>query len=636
MVKNNVEFILIIIKHSFVGLEEAKTLFMTFLDPRALLNTLPSNPGVYQLRNAQWKVIYVGKARNLKKRIGSYFHRRLDHKTQVMMDQVHSIQTIITNNENEALLLEANFIKQLRPRYNVLLRDDKSYPYLYLSTHEKFPRLEFYRGSKKSVGRYFGPYPSAGSMRENLALVQKLFKLRQCKDSLFKNRTRPCLQYQIKRCTAPCVGYVDEENYRYQVEDAILFFEGKNEEVINKLIERMEVTSKDLDFEAAAHYRDKIQQLRQLQKQQFITSDEGDVDVIGAVKLDSAVGLVILFIRSGRIIGHKAFFPIIPTGTDLPTTLAEFIPQYYLSPLRNGNIPKRIIISERLTDRLWIQRALESGLNRVLLVISNQKHAPYKQWQHIAVLNAKQALSQHLTRKNTFTAKFKALEKALLLPNPVSRIECFDISHNLGEATVGACVVFGVEGSIKKDYRRFNILGVQPGDDYGALRKVLARHYTRLKESNGIFPDLLMIDGGMGQLRQAVEVLKELQVSSVLLLSIAKGLGRKAGLEKIFIWHREEIHLSSENIAFHLIQQIRDEAHRFAITAHRAQCVKRRVKSSLEDIKGIGPQRRQELLKYFGGLQELQKASIEEIVRVPSINEKIAKLIYEALHLTSK
>ena len=610
---------------------------MTFLDFRALLNTLPSNPGVYQIQDAQWKVIYVGKARNLKKRVSSYFHRR-DPKIQAMMAQMRAIQTTITRNENEALLLEANFIKRFRPRYNVLLRDDKSYPYLYIATHQKFPRLGFYRGFKKAAGRYFGPYPSAGSMRENLAFIQKLFKLRQCKDSFLKSRTRPCLQYQIKRCTAPCVGYVDEDNYRRQVEDAILFFEGKNEEIINKLTEQMEVTSKNLAFEEAAHYRDQIQQLRQLQKQQFIINGKGNVDVIGAAELDGEVGLVILFIRSGRIIGHKAFFPIMPRGTDLSTALVEFIPQYYLSPLRNGDIPERIVMSERLTDRLWIQGALVTGLNRKL-VISDQKRTPYRQWQHMAVLNAKQALSRHLSLKDTFTVKFEALQKALLLPNLLSRIECFDISHTSGEATVGACVVFGVMGSIKKDYRRFNILGVQPGDDYGALRQALTRHYARLKESEGILPDLLVIDGGRAQLRQAVEVLKELQVSGVLLLSIAKGLGRKAGLEKLFVggWCLEEMHLSSDNVAFHLIQQIRDEAHRFAITANRAQCVKHRIQSSLENIKGVGPKRRRELLKYFGGLQELRKASIEEITRVAGINEKLAKLIYEALfRLTSK
>lgn len=607
---------------------------MTFLDFKILLGTLPGNPGVYQIRDAQWKVIYVGKARNLKKRVSSYFHRQLDPKTQAMMAQMCAIQTTITRDENEALLLEANFIKQFRPRYNVLLRDDKSYPYLYIATHQKFPRLDFYRGCKKASGYYFGPYPSVGSMREHLAFIQKLFKLRRCKDSFFKSRSRPCLQYQIKRCTAPCVGYVDEKNYRRQVEDAILFFEGKNEQIINKLTERMEVASKDLAFEEAAHYRDQIQQLRQLQKQQFIISGKGNIDVIGAVELDGEVSLIILSIRSGRIIGHKAFFPIMPEGTNLSTALSEFIPQYYLSPLRNGDIPERIVMSERLTDRLWIQGALASGLNRSL-TISDQKRTPYKQWQHMAVLNAKQALSQHLALKNTFIVKFKALQEALLLPNLLSRIEGFDISHISGEATVGVCVVFGVRGPIKKDYRRFNIFDVQPGDDYGALRQVLVRHYTRLKENKGMLPDLLVIDGGRGQLRQAVEVLEELQVSGVFLLSIAKGLGRKAGLEKLFIGGRypEEIHLSPDNVAFHLIQQIRNEAHRFVITANRAQCIKRRIESSLENIKGVGPKRRRELLTYFGGLQELRKASVEEITRVAGVNRKLAQLVYEALSL---
>ncbi|WP_040939716.1 excinuclease ABC subunit UvrC [Coxiella burnetii] len=605
---------------------------MTIDNPSAFLKTLPTGSGVYQMQDAQGKVIYVGKARNLQKRVSSYFRRQLDSKTQAMMAQVQSIQTTITRNENEALLLEASFIKQFRPRYNVLLRDDKSYPYLYLATHQKFPLLDFYRGAKKAPGRYFGPYPNAGSVRENLALIQKLFKLRQCSESFFKNRTRPCLQYQIKRCTAPCVGYVNEQEYRRQVEDAILFFEGKNDQVIIKLTERMEVASENLVFEEAAHYRDQIRQLRRLQKQQIITGGKGNIDIIGIAESNGAIGFAILFIRSGRMIGHKPFFPNTPLGTTLQTALVEFIPQYYLSPLRNGDIPERIVTSEPLEDRLWIQRALSSGLNRKL-AITDQKRAPYKQWQAMAALNAAQALSQHLAQKNTFALKLEAIQKSLALPNPIARIECFDISHTLGEATVASCVVFGEEGPIKKDYRRFNISGVTPGDDYGALRQALTRRYVRLKEGEGILPDVLLIDGGMGQLRQAAEVLEELQVSGVILTAIAKGPGRKAGLEKLFVWgRREEIHLPADNIAFHLIQQIRDEAHRFAITAHCNRRAKRRVESTLQEIEGIGPKRRQKLLKYFGGLQELQRASIEEIARVPGVSETLAKAIYDACH----
>lgn len=608
---------------------------MIISDPKAYLATLPTEPGVYQIQDSHGKTLYVGKARNLQKRISSYFHRHLDSKTQAMMAQVYAIQTTITRNENEALFLEANFVKQFRPRYNVLLRDDKSYPYLYLATHQKFPRLNFYRGSKKFPGRYFGPYPTAGSVRENLALIQKLFKLRQCSDSFFKNRTRPCLQYQIKRCTAPCVGYVDEPSYWCQVEDAILFFEGKNDKIINKLNHRMGVASEELNFEEAVHYRDQIRQLRQLQKQQFIMSGEEDVDVIGVSQTSGAIALAILFIRTGRIIGHKPFFPYMPNGVTVQTALAEFIPQYYLSPLRNGEIPARIVTSEPLPERLWIQRALSSSLQRKL-VITDQKRAPYKQWQEMAIRNARQALSQHLAERNTFAIKLEALQKVLQLPNPISRIECFDISHSLGEATIGSCVVFGEEGAIKRDYRRFNISGLQAGDDYAAMGQVLVRRYIRLKEGEGFLPDLLMIDGGKGQLRLAAEVLEELQVNEVILLAIAKGPARKSGLEKIYIWGREEeIHLPSDNEAFHLIQHIRDEAHRFAITAHRAKRAKRMVESPLQQVEGIGPKRRRELLRYFGGLQELQKASVEEIAKVPGISEKLAKSIYYSLNGSS-
>ena len=609
---------------------------MIISDPKAYLATLSKEPGVYQIKDSHKKILYVGKARNLQKRISSYFYRHLDSKTQAMMAQAYTIQTTITCNENEALLLEASFIKQFRPRYNVLLRDDKSYPYLYLNTQQKFPRLDFYRGSKKAPGRYFGPYPTAGSVRENLALIQKLFKLRQCSDFFFKNRTRPCLQYQIKRCTAPCVGYVDEEGYRRQVEDTILFFEAKNEKIITKLTHRMEIASEKLNFEEATYHRDQIRQLRQLQKQQFITmSGKWNVEVIGVSKVSGAIGIAILFIRTGRIVGHKPFFLNMPKEITMQAALAEFIPQYYLSPLRNGDIPERIVTSESLPDRMWIQRALSSSLQRKLLII-DQKRSPYRQWQQMAVCNARQAIFQYLAERNTFTIKLEALQKALQLTNPVSRIECFDISHSLGEATIGSCVVFGEEGPIKCDYRRFNISGLQAGDDYKAMRQVLTRRYIRLKEGKGLLPDLLIIDGGIGQLRQAAEVLEELQVSGVILLAIAKGSARKSGLEKIYTFGREEeIQLPSDNIAFHLIQQIRDEAHRFAITAHRIKRVKRKVESALQQIEGIGPKRRRELLRYFGGLQELQKASVEEIANVPGIREKLAKVIYQYFHCSS-
>ncbi len=604
---------------------------MAIADSKSLLKTLTTKPGIYQMLDAQGKVIYVGKARNLKKRVTSYFQRKLDNKTQLMMGQAVDIQTTITSNENEALLLEANLIKQYRPRYNVLLRDDKSYPYLYLGVHQKFPRLDFYRGAKNKPGRYFGPYPSAGSVRENLALIQKLFKLRQCNDTFFKNRTRPCLQYQIKRCTAPCVGFVDEKNYRKQVNDAILFLEGKNDRVIDTLVQRMDDASKNLEYEEAAHYRDQIAQLRRLQKQQFMTADKGNIDVIGISESMGRVGFSVLFIRGGRVIGSKPFFPNTPKGTDLKSAMSAFIPQYYLSPMRSDDIPERIILSEPLEDREWIQNALREKLQSKL-TISDRKLPQYKHWQTMAMINAKHLLAQHLAKKNTVAQQLKALQTALKFPNPIQRIECFDISHTLGEATVASCVVFGEEGPIKKDYRRFNITDIKPGDDYAAMHQALSRRYTRLKSGEGVLPDLLMIDGGLGQLKQAADVLEELQVSGVILLGIAKGPGRKPGLEKLYIWGKKlSIHLPPDDPALHLIQFIRDEAHRFAITAHRAKRAKHRVESPLQHIEGVGAKRRQQLLKHFGGIQELRKASVDELTKVPGISEELAKRIYDAL-----
>ncbi len=601
-------------------------------DPKTYLKGLSTKPGVYCMLNTDGQVIYVGKARNLHKRLTSYFRRQLDTKTQSLMQQVALIETTITNTENEALLLEANLIKEYHPRYNVLLRDDKSYPYLYLAIYQKFPRLDFYRGAKKAPGRYFGPFPNAGSVRENLALIQKLFKLRQCNDIFFKNRTRPCLQYQIKRCTAPCVGYVNENDYRQQVDEAILFLEGKNNEVVDKLSRRMEIASEKLDYEDAGYYRDQIVRLRRLQKQQFMMRDNGNIDVIGVSESMGYVGFVVIFIRAGRVIGSKPFFPNMPRDTNKQDALTAFVSQYYLSPLHHDDLPERIVLSEILEDRLWIQNALSDVLQHKF-TISDTKRAPYKQWQHMAAVNASEALTQHLAMKNTWASKLEAVQIALHLPNIAGRIECFDVSHTQGEATVASCVVFGTEGAIKQDYRRFNITGVTPGDDYGALRQALSRRYTRLKEGGGTLPDLLIIDGGIGQLKQAADVLEELQVSGVMLMGVAKGPARKPGQEKIYLWGRKvEIHLPSDSMALHLIQFIRDEAHRFAIVAHRAKRAKRRLESPLESIEGIGPKRRQDLLKYFGGLQELKKASIDEIAKVPGISQKLAEAIHQALN----
>lgn len=582
--------------------------------------------------DAKGVVIYVGKAKHLKKRLTSYFRSALDQKTQNLMAQVDAIKTIITANENDALLLEASLIKEYRPRYNVLLRDDKSYPYLYLSTHQRFPRLDFYRGSKIGPGRYFGPFPSAGSVRENLALIQKLFQLRQCQDSFFKNRSRPCLQYQIKRCTAPCVGYVGEAEYQLQVSDAILFLEGKNSAVVERLTLRMESASQQLDYELAAYYRDQVVQLRQMQKQQSIVGGHGDIDIIGCSQSMGEVAVVVLYVRGGRLIGDKIFFPNVPKDVTEIAAVSAFIIQYYLSDIHREDLPEKIILSEPIEDRLWIQNALSQKFGRPMSIIQ-QERRPYVAWQHMAKTNAKQAIAEYLASKKSIATKLLALQQALQLPNAIRRIECFDISHMMGEATIASCVVFGEAGAIKKDYRRFNITDVTPGDDYGALYQALSRRYTRLKTGEGVLPDLLMIDGGWGQLRQAALVLEELQVSGVILMAIAKGPGRKAGLEKLYLWDKKkEIHLKPDDVALHVLQYIRDEAHRFAIVAHRAKRGKNRFESPLQTISGIGPKRKKSLINYFGGLQELHKASIAEISQVPGISKSLAKKIFEQLH----
>lgn len=583
--------------------------------------------------NANGVVLYVGKARDLRQRLSSYFRSPLDSiKTEKLMSLVTDFQVTYTDSENEALLLEANLIKELKPRYNVLLRDDKSYPYLFLSTYNTFPRLDFHRGAKKEKGRYFGPYPNAGSVRENLALIQKLFKLRQCDDVFFANRTRPCLQYQINRCTAPCVGKCSQEEYAHQVENAILFLEGKSSKIVKNLQAEMDAASQNLHYEEAARIRDVLIRMRRLTTTQYITGDQGDVDIIGAAQKMGQIAMSILFIRGGRLIGHRAFFPTTPPDISLSEALAEFIPQYYLSPLRGEKAVQRIITSEKLVDREWIQSALQTQLASKML-ISDRHGEKFRQWQTLSRKNAELALEQHLSEKNTIALKLEALQKALKLPNPIQRIECFDVSHTQGESPVASCVVFGERGPIKKDYRRFNIENIIAGDDYAAMRQVILRRYSRLKKEEAALPDLLMIDGGLGQLKKTIEALEEIQVSGVSILAVSKGVTRKPGLETLHLHGASEpLQLNPTDAALHLIQFIRDEAHRFAITAHRGKRQKKRLSSPLEMIDGIGLKRRQEILRHFGGLQELKKAGVNDIAKIPGISEKLARKIYDKLH----
>lgn len=597
------------------------------------LEQFPNKPGVYQMFNADGKLLYVGKARDLRKRLASYFRQHnLPPKTHVLMRQVSSVETIITASDTEALLLEANLIKEHHPRYNILLRDDKSYPYLYLATDQEFPRLDFYRGSRKAKGRFFGPYPTAGAVRENLALLQKLFLVRQCKDSFFRHRSRPCLQYQIKRCTAPCVGYISKEDYAKQVEHAILFLEGKNNKIVEQLEQRMDQASQQREYELAAQYRDKITQLRKLQETQCITGKENNLDIIGVALGHGIAAVNVVFVRQGRVIGQRIYFPQLGIADDVSQVISAFIVQYYLHRQREDDIIDKIILSDKLSDKGTLQTILRQHFGHKV-IISDFRGAVYRQWQEMAKTNAQHGLANHLAAKESAQDKLLALQASLQMTDPVERIECFDISHTMGEATVASCVVYDVNGANNKSYRRFNIKGVQPGDDYAAMTQVLLRRYKKIKEADGVLPDIVLIDGGKGQLQKAVDVFEELQITSVQLIAVSKGPARKAGQEQLWLPRcQRALHLAADSLALHLIQFIRDEAHRFAIAAHRQQRGKERTHSHLEDIPGIGVKRRRDLLRYFGGLQELRDASVTEIAKVTGISEVMAQNIYNFFH----
>jgi excinuclease ABC subunit C len=572
-------------------------------------------------------VIYVGKAKNLKKRVSSYFRKTgLTSKTRVMVAQIANIETTVTHTENEALILENNLIKELMPRYNILLRDDKTYPYLFISG-DKFPRLSLHRGTKRKVGKYFGPYPSAGAVRESLNLLQKLFPVRQCDDAYYRNRSRPCLQYQIKRCTAPCVGLVSEQDYQADIDHTILFLEGKNQQVIDLLSQQMETASTDLDFEKAATIRDKIISLRRVQERQYVSSEHGDIDVLAAKVSDGMAVVEVCFIRGGRSLGNKSYFPKGSGGSSAEELLSAFIPQYYLGK----DIPTEILLSHVPDDIALLQEVLRSESQHRVVLRYPQRGLSVR-WMKMAKTNAEISLNQRLSSRANLLQRFETLQEVLGLDEMPKRLECFDISHTSGEKTVASCVVFGLEGAIKSDYRKFNIEGITPGDDYAAMNQALMRRFTRLQKGEGKRPDLLLIDGGKGQLTEAKAVMAELQLD-IDILGIAKGPGRRPGEETLFLVGREgEVDLSADSPALHLLQQVRDEAHRFAITGHRQRRAKARKTSPLEDIAGMGPKRRQKLLQQFGGLQEVQRAGIEDLVSVDGISASLAQKIYDVFH----
>lgn len=579
------------------------------------------------------KVIYVGKANNLKKRVASYFTRQeLSPKTKLLVEKICDIDVLLTETENDALLLENNLIKKLKPRYNVLLRDDKSYPYLYISSQHDFPRLDIYRGQRKPEGKSFGPYPSAGAVRETLNLLQKIFRIRSCNDTFFKNRSRPCLQYQIDRCTAPCVNYISKEKYSESVRMAELFLSGRNQQVIAEFVKHMEKACTQLDYEQAGIYRDQIAALRRVQQQQYIDKDSVDIDVIAIVSESAWACVHVLNIRGGRVIGGKSHFLQIPLSQTPDEVLEAFLLQYYLNSTHQESIPKDFLLNRDLDNKNTLADFFTKQI-KSKIQIRTRVRGERLQWLQMATNNAMTGLNGHLASRANIYRRFEALQTLLKIESIPQRLECFDVSHTVGEATVASCVVFDSNGPLKTDYRRFNIGNITPGDDYAAMNQALSRRYTRVKKQDGKLPDVLFIDGGKGQLRQAEEVFEELQISGVLLVGVAKGADRKSGTETLFIaGNKNPIHCPADSIGFHLIQQIRDEAHRFAITGHRQRRDKKRSASTLEDIPGIGAKRRKVLLSYFGGLQGLTRASVEEITKVPGISKKSARIIYDSLH----
>lgn len=600
-------------------------------DSSAFLASCSSRPGVYRMLDSEASLLYVGKAKNLKKRLSSYFRKTgLAPKTAALVARIAHVETTITANETEALLLEQTLIKEWRPPYNILLRDDKSYPYVLLSDGD-FPRLGLHRGAKKQKGRYFGPYPSAGSIRESLGLLQKAFQVRQCEDSYFKNRTRPCLQYQIKRCKAPCVRLVDPAEYAEDVRHSVMFLEGRSNALAEELSTGMEQAAARLDFERAAALRDQIALLRRVQDQQSMEGGSGDVDVLAAVANPGGACVHLISVRGGRVLGSKNFFPQVGIEEGAGEILVAFIAQYYLgNPERD--LPGELIVNAQHEDFPTLIAALGEARGRELQ-ISQRVRGTRARWQQLAVTNAEQALGARLANRQHVAARLEALAEALGLDEPPQRMECFDISHSSGEATVASCVVFGPEGPLKSDYRRYNIEGVTAGDDYAAMHQALTRRFGKIKAGESKLPDILLVDGGKGQLAMAREVMQELAVPDLILLGVAKGVTRKPGLETLYLNDAaHEFTLPADSPALHLIQQIRDEAHRFAITGHRARRGKARRTSSLEDVAGIGPKRRRELLKHFGGLQELSRASVDEIAKAPGISKKLAESIYATLH----
>ena len=583
--------------------------------------------------DGEGQVLYVGKAKNLKNRVTSYFRKTgLTPKTAALVKRIVQIDVTVTETETEALILEHNLIKQYRPQFNILMRDDKSYPYIFLSDRDQWPRLSFHRGPKKAKGTYFGPFPSVHAVRESMSFLQKTFRVRQCEDVFFKNRSRPCLQYQIKRCSAPCVGFVEPESYAEDVNLTRLYLDGKAEKILQQLEQDMEKSALALEFEKAGECRDQISALRQVQAQQMIEKGRGTIDVVAGAVTDGQACVHMLYVRQGRILGSRSYYPKAPLAEKVSDLLEEFLPHLYLDGGGRPDLPKEILVNASLEGTEVLTAALKERIGRNIEIRDSVRGFRAK-WIELAQRTAEQNLAGKLASKQTLQQRFESLRDTIGLDEIPERLECFDISHSSGEAVVASCVVFDSNGALKSDYRRFNIENITGGDDYAAMEQAIRRRYTRLMKGEGKLPDILLIDGGKGQIGVAKSVLADLGVVGVIVLGVAKGTTRKPGMETLILADQNnKVIARPQQAALHLIQQIRDEAHRFAITGHKQRRDKKRRTSALEGIPGVGPTRRRDLLKHFGGIVEVKKASVADLMKVTNINKKVAEAIYGALY----
>ncbi len=598
-------------------------------DLEAFLKTLTSLPGIYKMLDEAGEAIYIGKAANLRKRVVSYFRGSPGPKQRAMLAKMASIEVTVTRTEGEALLLESQLVKRLQPRYNICLKDDKSYPYIYVSTAHPFPRVGFHRGAQRRPGRYFGPYPSAGAVRQTLKLLQKVFSVRQCEDSYYNHRSRPCLQHQIDRCTAPCVGYVTETEYRKEVDDIIRFLEGEGQALVDDLVRRMETAAERLDFEQAVRYRDQIATLRAILEKQWVTGQQGDVDVIACVSNEGGVCVQVAWLRGGRYLGDKTFFPAHSEGHTPSGVLAAFLGQYYL----NKPVPAEVLLSDPPQDKELLAEVLSRQAGRQVRLVTAPR-GRRREWLEMARANAEAALLQHRQKRQDRRKQMEALQSLLGLQALPSHLECFDISHIRGDQTVASCVVFDPEGPVSSAYRRFNIEGITPGDDYAALSQAVQRRFRRRLKEGRVLPDLLLIDGGKGQVGAVTEVMETLKLGHIPVVGVAKGPQRREGEEDLYLAWRDEWLHPGDHSGLLVIRRIRDEAHRFAVGGHRQRRQRSKRQSVLESITGLGPRRRQRLLQQFGGLQAIKKASVESLCSVEGISRQLAQRIYETFHET--